>query len=203
MVRAKTPNLRMRTWRSFPSSLLLCWLACSGPQRPRAADCPTVPSVTTAPTVPPGLTTARWSESLDAGPEAAATISSAPDEKAETIDAQARLLELLRRGKTLYARQALPAGVACIKVEPRPSLPDGSAGELRFGGALPAGGHTRGIGIAPRRARIHQARCFAITAPARPTIPAIRICAGRPRSGFRKPAASPSTPPGVGSPRAA
>ena len=49
-------------------------------------------------------------------------------------DAQTYLLELARKGQTLFVRLLQRGGAACVAVELRPSLPDGTAGEFVLGG---------------------------------------------------------------------
>ncbi len=48
-------------------------------------------------------------------------------------DAQTRLLELAAAGHALFVRRAQRAGSACDEVRLRPSVPDGSAGEIALG----------------------------------------------------------------------
>jgi hypothetical protein len=124
-------------WPGFLSSPTLCLLACTGSL---PAPSPGHPVSQTAgeggkSTIIDAAGTGGQSGVAPAKDASFAPEALPPTSRAEAYppDAQIYLLELIRRGQPLFVRRIQPSGVACVAVELRPSLPDGSAGELVLG----------------------------------------------------------------------
>jgi hypothetical protein len=130
---------RTGNWPSSLSSLTACLLACTGslhapsPGHPVAQAAATggeaiVADASSGTGGSAGLAPAR--DALDV--TEALPLAQSPTE-AYPPDAQIYLLGLVRSGRPLFVRRIQPGGAACVPVELRPSLPDGSAGELVLG----------------------------------------------------------------------
>ena len=69
-------------------------------------------------------------DTVDAG------LLSPSDSEPEVLDAESKLLQFLRVGQQLYIKQALPDGIRCVAVDPRPAVSNGSVGVVLLGTAL-------------------------------------------------------------------
>ena len=126
---AQAKILARRTiWPGILSSLIVSALACGGSQRVRPVERQATGALDQPATASSG---AKPRHSVSESAKAAPSVNDPAAQDAET-----RLLQLLRAGQTLYVRQASRDGLACVAVQARPSVPDGSEGEVLLGGQL-------------------------------------------------------------------
>ena len=125
MVPAKIHGLRMMTWPSSLTSLVVLAIACNSSQR--------VKSPGGALSAHPMGSATRVAAIAPSGNAAGAEPSPSANDEPGPLDAESKLLQFLRAGQTLYIKQALPDGIRCVTVEPRPSVSNGSAGLVILG----------------------------------------------------------------------